>query len=241
MLRTVTSSLYFICCKTWITHVLHANKTNQQDRSEKERRLPKVMERGRCHWRCFEMAKKTMVVVAAVTVLLIPCAEAQASVFPYLLLFWLHFPLSLSLFCSLCPCVFSLSSLFCLCFSSLSLSHLFSHVFLYLSLFLFFFGFSLLSFMFSFISFFFSFLLCFFVLVVPFFFSFNLLRSLSLFLLFLSFVSQSILPLISHPPPPFLFSFFSLCSTLFPSSFSLFPTRFFLFPPSLTLSLPWYL
>jgi hypothetical protein len=33
------------------------------------------------------MAKKTMVVVAAVTVLLIPCAEAQASVFPYLLLF----------------------------------------------------------------------------------------------------------------------------------------------------------
>jgi len=45
------------------------------------------MERGRCRWRCFEVAKKTMVVVAAVTVLLIPCAEAQAFVFPYLLLF----------------------------------------------------------------------------------------------------------------------------------------------------------
>jgi hypothetical protein len=33
------------------------------------------------------MAKKMMVAIAAVTVLLLPCAEAQAYVFPYLLLF----------------------------------------------------------------------------------------------------------------------------------------------------------
>jgi len=124
----------------------------------------------------------------------------------------------------------SLCLLFLVCFASVSLISL-----LYSPLF----SFAALSFFFSSVSlfypfcspsfpyFFFSFLFlcfgCFF-----FFFGFNLLRSF--FFLFLSSVSQSILPSISHPPYSFLFFLFSLCWTLFPLLFlSIFTPSFLLY------------
>jgi hypothetical protein len=64
-----------------------------------------------------------------------------------------------------------------------------------------------------------------------FFFSFNLLRSLSLFLLFLSFVSQSILPLISHPPPHFYSPFSPSVRPFSPLLSLYFLPVFFFFPP----------
>jgi hypothetical protein len=59
---------------------------------------------------------------------------------------------------------------------------------------------------------------------------------LFIFLLFLSSVSQSILPSISPSPPHFYSPFSPSVRPFSPYSFSLFPTRFFLFFPSLTLS-----
>ena len=138
--------------------------------------------------------------------------------FPYLLLFWLLFPISLSLFRSPRPCVFSFSGMFCFSLS-LSLSPLFSLVFLCFSLFFRFLSsipFVLPPFLL------FSFLFCFFVLAIPYFFiqsaSFSLSFSMFLlyvFLLFLPFVSQSILPSISYPPLVFLCFLSNLPSLVF--------------------------
>jgi len=139
-----------------------------------------------------------MVVVVVVTVLLLPCVEAQASVFL----------LSLCFDCS--------SSGLCLCFVPLWLLSFWSVLLLFLfSLPLIcspMFSFASLSFLFSSISPFYhfcspsfpSFIFCFFVLAVLFFFPvqsptiylFFSLFLLSIFLLFLS----SILPSISYPP-----------------------------------------
>jgi len=179
--------------------------------------------------------KKTMVAIAAVTVLLLSCAEVQGSVYPYLFLFWLLSPMTVSLFCSPCPCVLSLSGMFCLCFSNLSLlcSPLFSFAF----------------FFFQFLSsipyvlppfLLFSFLFCFFVLAIPSFFiqspSFSLsfpMFLLYVFLLFLPSVSQSILPLVSHPPPVFLCFLSNLPSLVFSFLSSDISSKF---PPFCSLS-----
>jgi len=74
--------------------------------------------------------------------------------FPYLILFWLLSPLSLSLFHSLCHCVFSFSGMFCFYFSSLFPSFILPSFLLVFSLSLFLF--SLVSLFYSFCS------LCFF-------------------------------------------------------------------------------
>jgi len=122
----------------------------------------------------------------------------------------------------------SLCLLFLICFASVSLISL-----LYSPLF----SFAALSFFLRFLSsipfvlphfLIFSFLFCFFVLAVSFFFW---VQSPSFFFfLFLSSVSQSILPSISHPLYSFLFFLFSLYSTLFPLLFlSIFSPSFLLY------------
>jgi len=97
----------FICCRTWIAHVLHANKNNRKGQ---------VMEGEKITWSegvyllSLAMAwgcKKIMVAAVAVTVLRLPCVEAQASVFLYLLLFWLLFLATVFVSFSLSLCLLS--------------------------------------------------------------------------------------------------------------------------------------
>ena len=162
-----------------------------------------------------------MVVAAAVTVLLLPCVEVQASVFLISFCFDCFSPYHCLCFVPLVP----VSSLFLVCFASvsllsLSLSLLCSPLFSFASLFFFRFLSSIPSVLPPFLLF--SFLFCFFVLAIPYFFilspSFSLSFSMFLlyvFLLFLPFVSQSILPSISYPPLVFLCFLSNLPSLVF--------------------------
>jgi hypothetical protein len=149
----------------WIAHVLHANETNRKGQ---------IMEGEKCiccRWRWHEVAKKWWWLLRW-WLFFVFLVQRLKPLFSFIFSCFDCASPSLFLFCSPCPYVFSLSGLFCLCFSSCPLLY---SVFLFLSftvmkgwkktplcsplicvilsyLFLFFFVFLLSPFFFSFLS-----------------------------------------------------------------------------------------
>ena len=141
MHSTVTSQL-FICCRTWIAYVLHANERKIKDGAEKERRLPGVKRCGCCCLRWLAVADTAAGPGGAASPMLLLCFF---SLFP---LIFFCFALSSSSFLLLLSVFLLFFSLF-LCFLLLLLLFLSCSVFFPLSYSLFLFSLSLLFYCFS--------------------------------------------------------------------------------------------